>query len=55
VKVELDMLRALVLDRVHGEVYDANVIAVDQSAPRQRTVQLLELLTMSYRLGDAMT
>jgi hypothetical protein len=34
VKVELDMLRALVLDRVRGEVYDANVIAVDQGAPR---------------------
>jgi hypothetical protein len=40
VEVNLDMLRALMLDGVGGEVDDADVVAVDQGAPRQRTVDL---------------
>jgi hypothetical protein len=32
VKVDLDMLGALVLNRVGGEVDDADVIVVDESA-----------------------
>lgn len=44
VKVELDMLRALVLDRVGGEVHGVDVVAVDKSAPLQRTVELRKQL-----------
>jgi hypothetical protein len=33
VKVDLDMLRALLLNGVGGEVDDADVIAVDEDAP----------------------
>jgi hypothetical protein len=42
VKVDLDMLCALVLDWVGGEVYGADVIAVDKGTPRQWTVELLK-------------
>jgi hypothetical protein len=40
VEINLNMLDALMLDRVGGEVDRAGVIAVDQSGPRQRVVQL---------------
>jgi hypothetical protein len=33
VKINLNMLGVLVLNGVGGEVYDADVIAVDQSGP----------------------
>jgi hypothetical protein len=33
VKVDLDMLRVLMLDRVGGEIYGTNVVVVDQHAP----------------------
>jgi hypothetical protein len=32
-KINLHMLRALMLNGVGGEVHDANVVAVDESAP----------------------
>lgn len=53
VEVELDMLRALMLDEVGGEVHGADVVTIDKGAPRQRTVQLLEQLTKPRRLSDA--
>jgi hypothetical protein len=40
VKINLNMLGALVLNRVGGEVDDTDVVVVDQSGPRQGTVQL---------------
>jgi hypothetical protein len=40
VKINLNMLGALVLNRVGGEVDGVDVIAVDQSGSRQRDVQL---------------
>jgi hypothetical protein len=40
VKINLNMLGALVLNGVGGEVDDAYVVAVDQSTPRQGAVQL---------------
>jgi hypothetical protein len=40
VKIKLNMLGALVLNGVGGEVDDADVIAVDQSGPSQGDVQL---------------
>jgi hypothetical protein len=39
VEVNLDMLCALMLNGVGGKVDSANVIAVDQGAPHQRTVE----------------
>jgi hypothetical protein len=44
VEVDLDMLCALVLNRVGGEVDGAEVVAVDESALRQRSMELLEEL-----------
>jgi hypothetical protein len=38
------MLRALMLDMVHGEVDTANVVAVNQCALDERVVQLMEKL-----------
>jgi hypothetical protein len=47
VEVELDMLRALMLDGVGGEVHDVDVdvVTIDKGASRQRTMQLQEQLT----------
>jgi hypothetical protein len=42
VEVDLDMLRALVLNRVGGEVDSADVVAVDEGALHQRSVELLK-------------
>jgi hypothetical protein len=38
VKINLNMLGVLVLNGVGGEVDGANVVAVDQSGPRQEAV-----------------
>jgi hypothetical protein len=42
VEVDLDMLRALVLNGVGGEVDSADVVAVDEGALCQRSVELLK-------------
>jgi hypothetical protein len=55
VEIELDMLRALMLYGVGGEVHGTDVVKVDKGAPSQRTVQLLEELTKPRRLGDAVS
>jgi hypothetical protein len=44
VEVDLDMLCVLVLNRVGGEVDGAEVVAVDESALRQWSMELLEEL-----------
>jgi hypothetical protein len=41
VEVDLNMLRALVLNGVSGEVDNADVVIVDEGARRQRGVELL--------------
>jgi hypothetical protein len=41
-EVDLDMLRALVLNMVGREVDDIDVIAVDEGALRQRSMELLK-------------
>jgi hypothetical protein len=55
VEVDLDMLCALVLNEVGGEVDGADVITVDESALRQRSMELLEELpeptSFSYAVG----
>jgi hypothetical protein len=42
VEVDLDMLCVLVLNGVGGEVDGADIIVVDESALRQRSMELLE-------------
>jgi hypothetical protein len=42
VEVDLDMLCALVLNRVDAEVDGADVVAVDEGALCQRSVELLK-------------
>jgi hypothetical protein len=42
VKVDLDMLHALTLNEVSGEVDGVDVIIVDEGALRQRSVELLK-------------
>jgi hypothetical protein len=49
VKINLNMLRALVLDEVSGEVDGADVVTIDQSGLRQEAVQLHEQLTKPTR------
>jgi hypothetical protein len=44
VEVDLDMFSALMLNRVGGEIDGADVITVDESALRQRGMELLEEL-----------
>jgi hypothetical protein len=44
VEVDLNMLCTLVLNGVGGEVDDADVIAVDESALCQQSMELLEEL-----------
>ena len=53
VKIDLNMFHALVLDGVGGEVDGADVVAEDQGARCQRTVELLEQLTEPGRLSHA--
>jgi hypothetical protein len=38
VKIDLNMLGALVLNNIDGEVDGINIVAVDQSGPRQGVV-----------------
>jgi hypothetical protein len=42
VKINFNMLCALVLYMVSGEVDDADVVVVDKCAPAQRTLKLLK-------------
>jgi len=42
VEINLDMLRALMLDEVGGEVHIADVVAVDEGAATKRLVELEE-------------
>jgi hypothetical protein len=51
VKIDLDMLRALVLDGVGGEVDGTDVVAENEGAPGQQIVELLEQLTEPGRLS----
>jgi hypothetical protein len=53
VKINLNMLVVLVLNGVRGEVDGDDVVAVDESGPRQRVMQLHKQLTKSTHLGHA--
>jgi hypothetical protein len=55
-KINLHMLRALMLDGVGGEVHDTDVVAVDESAARWRSMELMQELAqpggLSHTIGD---
>jgi hypothetical protein len=42
VKIDLDVLHALMLNGVGGEIHGADVVAVDQHPPCERVVELLK-------------
>jgi hypothetical protein len=55
-KINLHMFGALMLNGVGGEVHGADVVAVDESVPRRRTLELMEQLAqpggLSHAVGD---
>jgi hypothetical protein len=57
-KINLHMFGVLMLNGVGGEVHDADVVIVDESAPRMRTLELMEQLAqlggLSHAVGDGM-
>jgi hypothetical protein len=53
VDVDLDMLGALMLNEVDGEVDDADVVAVDETALRQWGIEFLEELSEPISFGHA--
>jgi hypothetical protein len=52
-KINLCMLGALMLNRVGGEVHDADIVTVDKCAPRRRGLELMEQLTQPSGLSHA--
>jgi hypothetical protein len=52
VEVDLDMLHPLVLNGVGGEVDDAGVVAVDEGALYQRSMELLKYLPRHWPQPD---
>jgi hypothetical protein len=55
-KINLHMLRALMLNGVGGEVHGADVVAVDESATRWRSLELMQEMAqpggLSHTIGD---
>jgi hypothetical protein len=41
IKINFHMLRALLLNMVGREVHDADIVTVDESAPRRRSLELM--------------
>jgi hypothetical protein len=55
-KINLHMLCALMLNRVGGEVHDADVVIVDKSVPRRWSLELMqELMQTGSALEREMT
>jgi hypothetical protein len=58
IKINLHMLRALMLNGVGGEVHGADVVTVDESAARWRSLELMQELAqlggLSHTVGDGM-
>jgi hypothetical protein len=55
VQVNLHMLRPLMLNRVGGEVHDADVVAVDERALGERAVKLSQELSEPGGLSHAVS
>ena len=55
VQVDLHMLRPLVLNRVGGEVHDADVVAIDEHALGERAMKLRQELPQAGRLRHAVS
>jgi hypothetical protein len=55
VQVNLHMLRPLMLNRVGGEVHDAEVVAVDERALGERAVKLSQELSEPGRLSHTVS
>jgi hypothetical protein len=57
-KTNLHMLDALMLNKVNEEVHNADIVAVDEGAPRRRGMELMEQLTQpggpSHVVGNGM-
>jgi hypothetical protein len=55
-KINLHMLRALMLNGVGGEVHGADVVVVDESAARWQSLELMQELAqsggLSHTIGD---
>jgi hypothetical protein len=55
-KINLHMFGVLMLNGVGEEVHGADVVTVDESAPRRRTLELMEQLAqpggLSHAVGD---
>jgi hypothetical protein len=54
-QVNLHMLRPLMLNRVGGEVHDADVVAVDERALGERVMKLSQELSETGRLNHAVS
>jgi hypothetical protein len=54
-QVNLHMLRPLMLNRVGGEVHDADVVAVDERALGERVVKLSQELLEPGRLSHVVS
>jgi hypothetical protein len=56
IKINLHMFGALILNGVGGEVHDADIVIVDESALRRQTLELMEQLAhpsgLSHTVGD---
>jgi hypothetical protein len=52
-KINLCMLGVLMLNRIGGEVHDADIVAVDKCAPRRRGLELMEQLTQPSGISHA--
>jgi hypothetical protein len=55
VEVNLNMLRALMLNRVGGHVDSADVVTIYQCGTVKWSTKLLEELTQPCRLGDSVS
>jgi hypothetical protein len=57
IEINLHMLGVLMLNKVGGEVHDANIVIVDKCASRWRTLELMEQLAqpggLSYAISDS--
>jgi hypothetical protein len=52
-KINLHMLGALMLNGIGREIHDADIITVDEGAPRQWGLELVEQLTQPGHLSHA--